>query len=296
MKNPSSGNIWEKSANNLVNRGKGDPAESVKLRSIGRTHDEALMVERFVDSGNFIKGCTFKRLSVGKGRGRWLFECPLCKDDEYVSNCGSKSAFVTSGSSLLNGSLPCRCSKGYKWGKEEMLYRVEKLLTERGDTYIGVEGKYNGSKTPIAWVSGKCNHINKTSINKILNGQRCSTCFTGGFKNTESGTLYVVLWEFKNCSYIKYGITNIDTRSRCIRHKRGSKEDPDFKILYEFHSEDGNEISECEKSIKKYFSEHPSCPASLLPEGFTETIVYTEDSLGKLLEIISTFNLQPHTT
>lgn len=297
LKNKFSGHLWKStSANNLVNRGRGDPLEAARLRSLDRIRDEEDLVSEFKSTGKFVEGCLFKRLSVGKGRGKWKFECPICKDDEYTKNCESSKSFITSGSSLLNGSLPCRCAKVYKWNKKEMLYRCKRLLKERGDTFLNVVGDYLGNKTLVKWESGKCGHENITPINKLLTGQRCNTCFKGGYKNSEKGILYVVLWEYKEASYIKYGITNKDVRSRCLKHKRYSEESPTFKILYEFYSVDGKEVENCEKFIKTYFSEYDKCPPYLLPEGFTETIPYSKDNLSQVLEIISTFNLQPSDT
>ena len=216
---------------------------------------------------------------------------PICKNDEYVGNCESDNTFITSGSSLLSGCLPCRCSKVYKWSKQEMLYRVKKFLTSRGDSYIGFNEPYKCSKTIINWKAVTCDHINKTSVNKILNGQRCSKCFKGGFNSSTAGILYLVLWKFENNSYIKYGITNKDTRSRCMKHKRGSSESPVFETLYEFYSKDGKEIYSCEKAIKDHFSNFEKCPAYLLPEGYTETVISDESNLSKILQIITTFNL-----
>ena len=293
LKNNKTGFIWSNTTlNGLVNRGKRDPRESIISRARSNVQDEIGVIDKIRQSGKFHEGCEFRRLSVGKGRGRWEVECPVCKGDVYAKECGSPFIFSASGSSLLNGNLPCRCAPIYKWTEKETLFRVGSLLQGRGDTLVSVEGGYKGSKTLVKWLSVNCNHENITMISKIMSGQRCSVCFKGGFDESQAGLLYITRWNFEGVKYLKYGITNISARSRCIKHKRGSLESPTFEILYEFLGEDGKEVSLCEKRIKETFSRQGACPRELLPEGFTETVEDTPENLETLLQIISTFNLQ----
>lgn len=292
LKSNKTGFIWSNTTlNGLVNRGKRDPRESIISRARSNVQDEADVIDKIRQSGKFHDGCTFRRLSVGKGRGRWEVECPVCKEDVYAKECNSPCIFFTSGSSLLNGNLPCRCAPIYKWTEDETLFRIKNFLRGRGDTFISVEGGYKGSKTLVKWLSEHCNHENLSMITKLLSGQRCNTCCRGGFDESKEGTLYITRWVFENVNYLKYGITNLSARSRCIKHKRGSLETPTFEILHEFRSKDGKEVALCENRIKDSFSRYGDCPRELLPEGFTETVEDTPENLAKLLEIISTFNL-----
>ena len=293
LKNNTTGNVWESTTvNGLVNRGKGDPMEGIRRRNHSRTREVGEMIQCFEGSGNFISGCEFHRIFTGKGRGLWEFVCPICKFDNFVTSCGSPSSFITLGSTLLAGCLPCRCSKGYKWNKKEQIYRVEEFLKDRGDLFINEVHPYKGSKTDILWFSQDCGHKNISSINKILGGQRCSTCHKGGYSKGHRGVFYITRWVFDEGSYLKYGITNVDARSRCLRHKRGSLGDPHFEILHEFSSDNGEDAALCESKVKLEFSSEVGCERELLPEGFTETVKDTPENLNMILQIISTFNLK----
>ena len=293
LKNNNTGTVWESTTvNGLVNRGKGDPLEGIKRRNLSRTKGVEEMVQRFKESGNFISGCEFHRISTGKGRGSWEFVCPVCRSDNFVANCGSPSSFVTLGSTLLNGCLPCRCSKGHKWNEREQIYRIKEFLKDRGDLFIKEIQPYKGSKTDILWISQGCGHKNTSNINKILGGQRCNICYKGGYSREQKGVFYITRWQFDEGSCLKYGITNLDARSRCLKHKRGSVCDPSFEVLYEFSSDDGEDAYLCENKVKAEFSGNVGCGRELLPEGFTETVEDTPENLETLLQIISTFNLK----
>lgn len=282
--NPSTGNAWNTSSIQtfLLNKVR-DPSinfQNLKERS---TLPDSSLIERFMTTGRFLPDTRFERLEDNS----WNYRCPACSGDEYVKQGLCSGVFNSKAGRLLDGKSCCRCHKGsYRWSADQRGYQVSKYLSPLGHKFNGWEDGYVNTLSNVLW---ECNigHSNKTSFSNLKSRLSCKTCNANGFKPHLPASIYIVRWSNEDCSVLKFGITNKSVDSRVTSQKKKSLLLP--KVLYEFYHPSGQIVLDCENTIKR--SMDTGCDRELLPNGFTETVEDTPENLAKLLEIISTFNL-----
>ncbi|CAH9013422.1 putative homing endonuclease [Vibrio phage 424E50-1] len=283
--NPITDNTWNTtSIDTFLRVGVRDPEEFNRRRGDTFTLPDQYHIDNFTATGKFKKGTVFTR----KDTNKWVYSCPVCSEDEYVKGGVCSGVFSASQGHLANGKLSCRCSK-YKWTKEQRVYQINKIMDTGVGKFLHWDEDFKGRRTKFHWICSH-GHENLTGINPFFKWSNCKTCSANGFKNHLPAYLYLTKRSDESISAIKYGITNISVESREKSQNKGSNLSPE--VLHVFYHEEGKVIEECEKKIKKEVGSY-YCTKEQLPNGFSETVKYSKDNLSKMLEIISSFGIEP---
>lgn len=289
--NPKTNNFWDTtSIQTFLLKGVKDPQEHFNTISDRFTLSDEVYKERLESSGLFLEGTKFYKL---RGK-RWWYWCPLCSEDKYVEEGVCSGVFESDLNHLIEGKKSCRCSKCYKWTKDQREFQIREIFTSKGWLFVGWKDGYKSAKTSdVLWFCDK-GHRNITNLQNLLKRKSCSSCSGNGFNNNLPASLYIVRWSCKNSGYscLKYGITNKEVISRVDNQKYKTELEPE--VLRVFYSTDGHVIEDCEKHIKAVLGGN-YCDRKVLPRGFTETLPDTPEVSKALLEVISTFNLKYHT-
>ena len=260
--------------------------EGVAIVKQAITLADEFHINRFMLTGSYKEGSLFRR-SLRKGKsGRmhyWYYTCPDCSKDEYSAMGISSGVFETTQKGLTKGLISCRCSKSYRWTREELEYKIKKLIKQEGHTeFLGWDNNNNTPRSRVLWICSNGHHCS-TRVKGFINmGTRCSTCAQRGFSKHKAGTFYLVRWFGFGNSYLKYGITNRQYTKRIGAQKGTTK--LEYEVLSVYFHEDGHIVSDVENKIKSLFTES-ACPKDLLPDGYTETV---EDTLENISIIDNT--------
>ncbi|ALM62195.1 endonuclease [Vibrio phage qdvp001] len=181
-------------------------------------------IEEFYSSG-FDNKYYFWR----KGDG-WDYMCPYCSNDEYVQNGLCSGIFGSSLSNLKKGIKSCRCSKAYRWTKEQREYQINKQCILTGFDFIGWEESTYKSKSYIK-VCCNMGHEYPVTLERFLHGVGCRECYKDNIKSgsvkfglysnrlDEEDTLYIL--DFGK--YLKVGRSfNLDKRLKELSFKSGT--------------------------------------------------------------------------
>lgn len=263
-----------------------------KINSLKSQKPDVELIDRFLSTGKFRKGTVFGRsLETNKGgRGKlWGYYCPICSVDEYVSENLCSGVFYGVGSDLSRGQLSCRCGN-YYWSEGQYRYKVDKVLDKIKGTFtqwVGI-GRVT-SNTKFKWLC-ECGTTNITPMYPFLqHGQGCTKCSdSSGFKVSKPASLYIFEWYGFGESYLKYGITNREVNVRVSEQARVSS--LDYKEVSIHHFEYGQDALNIENAIKSIYGKKGVCPKRWLPDGFTETVEFTEHNLDIINNIIFTYN------
>lgn len=133
-----------------------------------------------METGNFLKGTTFKKLYIKDPQGcysRYETYCPLCSNDKYAKLGVCSGIFEGGRTSLLSGSPACRCGDSKIFDIKIFIHEVEQLCQKEGLQYKGLIGELMGAKeTKIEYVCRKDNTITTNSLGRFLSGTRCKCC------------------------------------------------------------------------------------------------------------------------
>lgn len=205
--------------------------------------------------------------------------CSKCSLDEELFPTGS---IISSKGDLWTGRLPCGCSKSPKWSQEQYRVLVNRECTLRGFKFCGWHGTFKGSatllklynpRTEMSWCSA--------TISNFLRGTGDPSLGGGGYDPEKRGTLYLVHWFDTFNSYIKKGITNLTTLKRA--KDQSSKSPLQYKILSEVVHENGRIADNFESYLNSKYK-GSECPKELLPDGYTETVLNTPETLARINE------------
>ncbi|AGH31936.1 endonuclease [Vibrio phage PWH3a-P1] len=139
-------------------------------------------------------------------------------------------------------------------------------------------------------VCGKCGEEYTSCITQLKSGKvGCSCKKGGGFDNNKDGRVYVCLWYNNDVKYLKFGITNMSVTGR-IKDQYGRSSNLEHKLLFKSEYKEGYRIRELENRLKDIYRHQLSaCPKTLLPDGYTETILYSEENLLDILLLIEDY-------
>ena len=99
--------------------------------------------------------------------------CSVCATDPELFNDGH---FEIDKFSLLRGSMPCGCSKTYKWNKDQYNIRCDRKAKELGYIFLGFDGDWRGHKTNVSLQCGLHGVWHTNNINHLMNGRGCPDC------------------------------------------------------------------------------------------------------------------------
>lgn len=249
--NPKTGNLWSTTIiSNFIHKGHKDPNESFQ----GFSDEDH--IRGFFSTGRFTEGTTFWRDS--SKTSYWFYSCPVCSEDEFVNNGVCDGIFRGLSGNLKNGNCGCRCSSHHKFTEEERVYMIQKVCHEEGLTFLGFEGKYRNSKTPLIWLC-KEGHKNSTGIYDFLEqGTRCRKCAWRSSRGNGNGYLHHrrnerdLLYILSFGQYIKIGRSfEISNRLKNLKKESKIKE---IDILYLYEGSHKN-VYDVEQAIHKHLED-----------------------------------------
>lgn len=286
LENISTGRCWRTTTLSSLFNGRGDITEHRKKVFNKSLEVKSYEVESFMKTGRFLEGTKFKKI-VKDNKRVCQYWCPKCSTDEYVKEGLCSGWFSSTVSNLRGGKLCCRCSDRYSPTKRQAEYNISNVLNKRDlGKFWSWDGRFNSiSKSRVLWKCNTCNQTHSTPYQKLVDYFRCPEEL-GGFKSTDKGFLYFYEYYGYCESYIKYGITN---KCHIKRNKEITKTSKlDSKVLSVFYHKDGKIIRDIETEISRAFDkERRACSENLMPSGYTETILFTEENYNKLLSFTS---------
>ena len=235
--NPATNNEWyTTSVNSFLGRGSGDPVEGKEKIREGTIKEDDFHIEAFMKTGKFLKGTTFTRNKErvdSKGwYNYWDVVCPKCSNDIYVQKKLCSGVFNSPRGDLKKGYLPCRCSKTFRWTKEQRELQIKTTLEKEGltwDSWFDIEVGYKNSSSKFKWICQE-GHFCDTNVNHFLNqGNRCKTCHDlehgvyGYYKDRVQEKDFLYVYTFKGLPYIKVGRTFEPSRRLKENQKRVNK-------------------------------------------------------------------------
>lgn len=108
----------------------------------------------------------------GKSRKQYYrVVCNICKEDTELFPTGY---FITTKERLLNGNIPCGCSKSYRWNKDQYLIRIKRSI--KNIIVIGYTEKFKGNVTKVKCRCEVCGYTWETQVAALLSGSSCASC------------------------------------------------------------------------------------------------------------------------
>jgi cytochrome c-type biogenesis protein CcmH/NrfF len=219
---------------------------------------------------------TPKDVTVSSGKKVW-WKCDKGDDHEWEAKILNRS---------MNGSS-CSICAGYK------VVNSNCMATTHPDLANQWHLTKNGNLTPMDVTAGthrkawwKCDkgddHEWLASIkSRKMNG--CPSCSEHGFDSTADAIFYIRKIVLKNKVALKYGITNKMDGSRLKQQKRHV--DGIIQTIFKVKN-DGLTILRIENKCKKFYRKSRYLSEKEFPDGFSETIKYSEESINKIKTIV----------
>lgn len=198
----------------LSNKGRGCPeckARGISLRC-GKSEEDA--IKGFMDTGSYLEGTHFWKISTITERSRWSYHCPVCSVDEYVQQGLCSGVFTAGGGDLTKGKISCRCSPQHEFTQEQRIYQINKKIEEEHLPYklLGWKTHWKGSRTCAQICCEEHGDFFPTLNDFVNKGSRCPSCSHGGFSPAQNAYLYVIKVEGES-PFTGYGITrNMEQR------------------------------------------------------------------------------------
>ncbi|QVV97524.1 putative homing endonuclease [Vibrio phage ICP1] len=168
----------------------------------------------------------------------YIYKCPVCSEDMYTKAGVCTGRFISYRGSLSKGIKACRCSKGYRWKKNEIELYLNHELSKIGWKFGGWLTDY---KKALSFFNFTCDrgHYHKLTVNDFKCGTRCGQCAledslvdgraNGYFPERENEQDYLYLLDFQG-EFIKIGRSfNIKARISKLRSESSIK---DVNLIY----------------------------------------------------------------
>jgi hypothetical protein len=110
-----------------------------------------------------------------QGTGKlYIVKCNKCSQDAELFGGGY---FKRTKSDLVNGQVPCGCSRRISWSKAQYIVRCKRKAKELGYTFLGFVGEWKGQKTKIKMLCEKHGEWSSGVIANLINvDQGCPGC------------------------------------------------------------------------------------------------------------------------
>jgi hypothetical protein len=123
----------------------------------------------------------------GKQGGRhrlYVLKCTKCSQDGELFGQGY---FRSLKYRLVNGSVPCGCSKKLKWSKNQYDVLCSRKAKGLGYTFLGFVGEWQGKYTKIKMLCEKHGEWSSGTIHNLINkGVGCPGCWIDTFAKSSS--------------------------------------------------------------------------------------------------------------
>ena len=255
------GDEWQ--STNIANFfcGKGCPECRITATKEANTKPDSALIQSFMATGAYPEGTTFTRNTTRKNKAGhiayWDVFCPICSNDEFVSNELCSGIFVSYAGNLQRGNKPCRCNThSYQWTQAQIEYRIQKVCDSEGLGFKGFTDKgYTGTnKSKHLWTCSKGHLCDSTTVHSFLNNDiRCKTCrdesgIGNGFypdRTEEQDYLYII--SFDN-QYIKVG-RSFDVIQRMVGLSKDSGIPEDKLEILSIYTATHQEIYDVEQEL-----------------------------------------------
>jgi len=128
------------------------------------------------------------------------------------------------------------------------------------------------------------NHIWEATLNKRTSGRGCPSCAEYGFNRSKEALFYLRKISLKNGKQaLKFGITNNMDGDREKQQQRYVEGSVDTILREEVSGETALDI---ENLCKKHFGRKGYLTVQEFPDGFSETIMYSEENLNMIKSIV----------
>lgn len=140
---------------------------------------------------------------VGKSKnGTKIYSstCSICSEDKELF----PDLFESPKGSLVNGSVPCGCSKKPEWKPFQVEIITRRLCVEMDYEYLGFPEGYKNKNSKFSY---NCPHHGKqkVSYNSFVNGgSRCPDCGTESKRNSEAENIVKELCGVEGYEYIGF--------------------------------------------------------------------------------------------
>lgn len=160
--------------------------------------------------------------------------------------------------------------------QEKKKIEINQILKNRN---IILTGDYINARTSTEFYNTNCKHYFNNTPDKVLHGQDCSICNTGGFNPNKPAILYYIkLIEY---DLYKIGITNntVNKRFKDELHK--------IEIIFTKKYKLGKDAKNKEQEILKQFSNYKYIGQPILESG-GNTEIFTKNIIEDIISIINT--------
>ena len=253
------GHEWEKCCVDNFFRGRGCP--ECQRRKATKSEEEA--VKGFVNTGSFVEGTRFWKLTQEASKSKWAYSCPVCSVDWLVQQGLCSGVFVSTQTRLTTGYCSCRCSPT-ELTVEQRAYQVHKRIKEEDLPYkfLGWKSAWKGIQTKLHLVCEKHGDF-FPSIKSFVNaGTGCTSCSKTGFDPNKDAFIYVLRAEGASGDFTGYGIT-CDATARIKKHISSLSREGFSMAEYRLFPVAGTDALLIEKAIKDNFTRFPQ-----IVEGF----------------------------
>ncbi len=199
--------------------------------------------------------------------------CSICSEDKELF----PELFESQKGSLVNGQVPCGCSKRTKWRPFQATIITRRLCVDAGYEFIGFPEGYKNKNSKFEYICPTHGKQKVSYASFVNTGNRCPSCANYGYDQSKPGYFYLFKYEKKDQDLIpvyKFGITNRLTKIRSNEHIAGIK-GVKSKMIYEWYFYDGSIPKTMEAYIKENYETGIS---NWLTSGNTETVSANDDS------------------
>lgn len=209
-------------------------------------------------------------------------ECPIDGNIWYV-----KLYHIISSKSGCNVCSVASRTNIIKTPYDTVIKNCLKICQWCGYDFIGFENGYQNNKSKFNYIC-PIHGIQQVAYNLFVNkGSRCPLCTVYGYKEDMAGYFYVYKWDHDILdSFIKFGITNRNLKSRIREQAKHTEYKPALVICKKFA--DGKIPKKIEDEIKDTIQPLSVVSKEVFPDGFTETTHYY--NLENILKILQKYD------
>ena len=110
----------------------------------------------------------------GNGIRYYILKCIKCSQDNELFGEGY---FRSTKSNLVNGTVPCGCSRNSRWSQEQYTVTCSRKAREFGYTFIGFVGEWKGAYTKIKLSCRKHGEWSSGNVSNLINHRHgCPEC------------------------------------------------------------------------------------------------------------------------
>ena len=166
---------------------------------------------------------------------------------------------------------------------DKFIKDAKEICEKEGYLFEGVIGQYKNVESKFRYTCKKGHKKVVTFHGFVLSSTRCPECAEYGFNSGKEAIFYIREIKIKNKRAIKFGITNQLTGARESKQRRGLY--GDLETIFKVKTS-GYLAFDIENKCKRIYGKDGYLSKDELPDGFTETIKYSEESINKIKSIV----------